>query len=153
MVSSAAADKDNMVREIRHEVLLVPGYTVFDWLAYRVDNGKVTLLGSVVRAELKRDVENAVKRIEGVESVQNSIEVLPESASDDRIRHAILQSIDQQMSVYLSEEVKRIHIIVKNGNVTLEGEVSSESDKDRAAVLAKHAQNVHDVTNDLAIQK
>jgi hyperosmotically inducible periplasmic protein len=151
--SSAATDKDNLAREVRHEVLLVPGYTVFDWLAYRVDNGKVTLLGSVVRAELKRDVENAVKKIEHVQSVQNGIEVLPVSASDDRIRHDILLSIDQQMSVYLSEEVKRIHIIVKNGNVTLEGEVSSQSDKDRAAALAKHVQNVHDVSDDLVIQK
>jgi hyperosmotically inducible protein len=152
-VSGAAADKDNLVREVRHEVLLVPGYTVFDWLAYRVDNAKVTLLGAVVRADLKRDVENAVKKIEGVESVQNDIEVLPESAGDDRIRHAILQSIDQQMSVYLSEEVKRIHIIVKNGNVTLEGEASTQSDKDRAAALAKHVQNVHDVINNLVVQK
>jgi len=152
-VSSAATDKDDLVREVRHEVLLVPGYTVFDWLAYRIDNGKVTLLGSVTRTELKRDVENAVKGIKGVESVQNGIEVLPESASDDRIRHDILQSIDQQMSVYQSEEVKRIHIIVKNGNVTLEGEVSGQSDKDRAAALAKHVQNVHGVTNDLVIQK
>jgi osmotically-inducible protein OsmY len=149
--SSVAAD--NLAREVRHEVLLVPGYTVFDWLAYRIDGAKVTLLGAVVHADLKRDVENAVKKIEGVGSVQNDIEVLPQSASDDRIRHAILQSIDREMSVYLSEEVKRIHIIVKNGNVTLDGEVSSQSDKDRASALAKHAQEVHDVTNNLAIQK
>jgi osmotically-inducible protein OsmY len=87
-----------------------------------------------------------------VASVQNDIEVLPESASDDRIRSAILQSINQQMSVYLSEEVKRIHIIVKNGNVTLDGEVSSQADKDRAAALAKHVQRVGDVTNNLVIQ-
>ena len=148
---SAAAD--NVVREVRHELLLVRGYTAFDWLAYRVDGAKVTLLGAVVHADLKRDAENAVKGIEGVASVQNDIEVLPESASDDRIRSAILQSINQQMSVYLSEEVKRIHIIVKNGNVTLDGEVSSQADKDRAAALAKHVQNVRDVTNNLVIQK
>jgi len=149
--SSAAAD--NLIREVRHELLLLPGYTAFDWLAYRIDNGKVTLLGAVVRADLKRDAENAVKRIEGVGSVQNNIEVLPESASDDRIRHAILQSINQQMAVYLVEEIKRIHIIVKSGNVTLEGDVSSQADKDHVAVLAKHAQGVHDVTNNLVIQK
>ena len=149
--SSLAAD--NLVREVRHEVLLVPGYTVFDWLAYRLDSGKVTLLGAVVRADLKREAENAVRKIEGVDSVQNDIEVLPASASDDRIRSGILMSIDQQMSVYLSEEVKRIHIVVKNGNVTLDGEVSSQSDKDRASVLAKHVQNVHDVTNNLVIQQ
>lgn len=144
---------DNLVREVRHEMLLVPGYTVFDWLAYRIDGANVTLLGTVVHPDLKRDAENAVKRIEGVGAVQNNIEVLPASASDDRIRHAILQSINQQMSVYLVEEVKRIHIIVNNGNVTLDGEVSNQSDKDRAAALAKHVQEVHDVTNNLVIQK
>ena len=70
--SSAAAD--NLIREVRHELLLVPGYTAFDWLAYRIDSANVTLLGAVVHADLKRDAENAVKRIEGVGSVQNDIE-------------------------------------------------------------------------------
>jgi osmotically-inducible protein OsmY len=149
--SSAAAD--NLIREVRHELLLVPGYTAFDWLTYRIDGAKVTLLGAVVHADLKRDAEKAVKGIEGVGNVQNDIEALPESANDDRIRHAILQSINQQMFVYLVEEVKRIHIIVKNGNVTLEGEVSSQADKERASVLAKHVQRVGDVTNNLVIQK
>ena len=147
---SAAAD---LVNEVRHEVLLVPGYTVFDWLAYRVEGGKVTLLGSVTRADLKRDVGNSVKRINGVTSVENDIEVLPASASDDRIRHDILQSIDASMFNYLSELVKRIHIIVKNGDVWLEGEVSSQSDKDRAGQLAKHVQGVRNVTNNLTIQR
>jgi hyperosmotically inducible periplasmic protein len=148
---SAAAD--NLVREVRHEVLLIPGYTVFDWLAYRVDGAKVTLLGSVLHPDLKRDAENAVKKIEGVESVQNDIEVLPASAIDDRIRSGILFSINKQMSLYLVEEVKRIHILVKNGNVTLAGEVSNQVDKDRAAALAKHVQGVRDVTNNLVIQQ
>lgn len=149
-VSGAAAD---LVKEVRHEVLLVPGYTAFDWLAYRVDGSKVTLLGTVVHANLKHDVENAVKRIEGVSSVQDNIEVLPASASDDRIRQAILQSINKEMSVYLSEEVRRIHIIVKNGNVVLEGEVSSSADKDHVTALAKFAPEVHNVTNDLVVEK
>ena len=76
--SSVAAD--NLNREVRHELLLVPGYTAFDWLAYRIDGGKVTLVGAAVHADLKRDAENAVKRIEGADTVQNEIEVLPESA-------------------------------------------------------------------------
>ena len=148
---SAAAD--NVVREVRHELLLVPGYTVFDWLAYRVDNTKVTLLGAAVHEDLKRDAENAVKKIDGVESVQNDIELLPQSASDDRIRSAILMSINQGMSVYLVEEVKRIHIIVSGGKVTLEGEVANQADKDKASALAKHVQNVQNVTNNLVIQQ
>lgn len=149
--SLVAADK--VVNEVRHEVLLVPGYTVFDWLAYRVDGNKVTLLGAVSRPELKHDVENAVKHIEGVEHVQNDIEVLPNNAVDDRIRHAILLSVNQEMSQYLAEQVRRIHIVVKNQNVALEGEVSSQSDKDRVDALAKHAPGVHNVANNLVIQK
>ena len=148
--SNAAAD---LVNEVRHEVLLVPGYTVYDWLYYRIDGSKVTLLGTVVHATLKRDVENAVKKIEGVTSVEDDIEVLPASASDDRIRQAILQSINKEMSAYLSEEVKRIHIIVKNGNVMLEGEVASQADKDHVTSLAKFAPEVHNVTNNLVVQK
>ena len=149
--SSLAADR--LVNEVRHEVLLVPGYTVFDWLAYRVDGNRVTLLGAVTRPELKHDVENAVKHIEGVGPVQNDIEVLPNNAVDDRIRHAILLSINQEMSQYLAEQVRRIHIVVKNQNVTLEGEVSSQSDKERADALAKHAPGVHNVANNLMVQK
>jgi osmotically-inducible protein OsmY len=153
MASEAASAAPDLVKEVRHEVLLVPGYTVFDWLAYRIDGSKVTLLGTVVHANLKRDVEGAVKRIEGVTSVENDIEVLPASASDDRIRQAILQSINKEMSAYLSEEVKRIHVIVKNGNVMLEGEVSSPADKDHVTALAKFAPEVRNVTNNLVIQK
>jgi hyperosmotically inducible protein len=149
--SGAAAD--NLVREVRHELLLVPGYTAFDWITYRIDGAKVTLQGNVVRADLKRDAEKAVKSIDGVSSVQNNIEVLPASATDDLIRHGVLLAIDQRMAVYLSELVKRIHIIVKNGNVTLEGEVSNQADKDSAAELAKHVQQVRGVTNNLVIQK
>jgi len=151
--AGSSAGADNVVREVQHELLLLPGYTAFDWLVFRADSDKVTLLGSVVHADLKRDAENAVKKIEGVASVENDIVVLPESAGDDRIRRAILQSINQQMFVYLVEEVKRIHIIVKNGNVTLEGEVSTQADKDRLSALAKHAQRVGNVTNNLTIQK
>jgi osmotically-inducible protein OsmY len=149
--SSAASV--NVVQEVRHELLLIPGYTVFDWLEYRVDGAKVTLLGAAVNADLKRDAEKAVKGIEGVESVQNNIEVLPQSATDDQIRRAVLQSINQQMFVYSVELVKRIHIVVKNGNVTLDGTVSSQADKEHVSALAKHVQHVGDVTNNLAIQK
>ena len=149
--TSAAAD--NLVREVRHELLLVRGYTAFDWITYRIDGTKVTLLGAVVNADLKRDAENAVKSIAGVGGVQNDIEVLPASATDDLIRHGILQAIDQQMFVYLAQLVKQIHIIVKNGNVTLEGEVSSQADKDKLTLLAKRVQQVRGVTNNLVVQK
>jgi len=146
---SAAAD--DMVREIRHELLLVPHYTVFDWLAWRVDGGKVTLLGAVVDAGMKRDAEKAVRSIQGVRDVQNNIEVLPASGTDDRIRHDILLSINKEMSAYLSQEVRQIHIIVKSGNVSLEGEAQSQADKDKAGALTSHVQGVHQVANNLVV--
>jgi len=151
--SGSGGAAENLVREVRHELLLVQGYTVFDWLAYRIDGAKVTLLGAVVNASLKRDAENAVKKIEGAEDVENDIEVLPDSASDDRIRHAVLASINKQLVRYQVAAVQSLHIVVKNGDVTLEGEVASQIDKDRATLLAKHVQFVRNVTDNLVLQK
>ncbi len=151
--AGCCAGADNLVQEVRHELLLVPHYTVFDWLAYRVDGSNVTLLGYAVDADLKRNAEDAVKKIGGVGGVENDVEVLPASASDDRIRRAIHDSINKQMSVYLVEAVRSIHIVVKNGNVMLEGQVAEQSDKDHVLALAKHVQNVRDVTNNLVVQK
>ncbi|MGA2003424.1 MAG: BON domain-containing protein, partial [Terriglobales bacterium] len=72
-------------KEVRHELVMLPYYGVFDNLSYKVDaDGTVTLLGQVARPVLKSDAENAVKRIEGVEKVVNNIEVLPTSFNDDR---------------------------------------------------------------------
>ncbi|MGO9257907.1 MAG: BON domain-containing protein [Bryobacteraceae bacterium] len=130
---------DNIAREVPHELLLVRGYTVFDWLAYRVDRTKVTLIGAVVRPELKRDAENAVRKIEGVDQVENDIELLPDSISDDRIRNAVLRTINEQLVRYQLGAVQSLHIIVKNGSVTLEGEVFDQVDKERAGLLAWHS--------------
>src|ERR1700687_449605 len=87
-----AADKgpDRLVKEVRHELVMLPYYTVFDNLSYRVDGAKVTLFGQVTKPTLKSDAENVVKRLEGVEKVDNEIEVLPLSPNDDRIRWAVL---------------------------------------------------------------
>ena len=153
IVSAGLSAGADLVQEVRHELLLGRGYTVFDWITYRVDGGKVTLMGSVVSADLKRDSGNAVKKIKGVSSVQNDIEVLPASAGDERIRMGVLRSINDQMAVYLVQEVKQIHIIVKGGNVTLEGEIPGQADKDRVSALAKRVQDVSNVTNNLAILK
>jgi hyperosmotically inducible periplasmic protein len=148
-----SAGADNMSREVMHELLLVPGYTVFDWLAYRVDQDKVTLQGAVLRPELKRDAESAVKKVEGVMAVENDIEVLPDSTGDDRIRRAVLNSIMKQLVRLQIGAVQTLHIIVKNGNVTLVGEVANEVDKQRAYLLANHVRGVAKVTNNLLVQK
>src|ERR1700694_4346864 len=123
-----------LVKEVRHQLVMLPWYSVFDNLAYKVDGDKVTLFGQVTRPTLKSDAEAAVKSIEGVGKVVNNIEVLPPSPMDDQIRRAVYRAIfgDPALSRYAESAVPSIHIIVKNGNVTLVGVVDSEADKNLA---------------------
>src|SRR6478736_3438238 len=87
-------DESRLVREVRHQLLMLPYYGVFDDLSFRVDpDGTVTLMGAVTRPTLKSDAENVVKHIEGVTKVVNQIEVLPLSPEDDRIRLAEYRAI------------------------------------------------------------
>jgi len=143
-----------IVREVRHELVMLPYYGVFDNLAYRVDGNAVTLMGQVTRPTLKSDAERAVKGIEGVERVNNEIEVLPLSPMDDRIRMAEYRTIYGQppLDRYALQAVPPVHIIVNNGKVTLEGVVANQSDKDMAALRANTVSGVFSVTNDLRIE-
>ncbi len=142
-------------REVRHELTLLPYYSIFDHLAFEVQDGKVTLLGQVTRPTLRSEAENVVKGIEGVESVTNKIEVLPLSPDDDRIRIAEYRAIygDTALEKYATGAVPPIHIIVKNGHVTLEGVVLSEADKNIIGVRANTVPNVFSVTNNLRVEK
>jgi len=145
--------EDRIVKEVRHELVMLPYYSVFDDLSYKVDSYTVTLSGSVVRPTLKSDAENAVKKIEGVEKVINNIEVLPLSPNDDRIRRAVYRAIYSQpgLDMYSLRAVPTIHIIVKNGNVTLTGAVANIGDKNRAGLAANGVPGVFSVTNDIQV--
>ena len=145
---------ERFVREIRHELVMLPYYGVFDNLAYRVDGYNVTLMGQVTRPTLKSSAENVVKDIEGVEKVVNNIEVLPVSPNDDRLRIALYQSIygHTALNRYALNAVPPIHIIVKNGHVTLEGVVANEMDKNIANVQANGVSGVFGVTNNLRVE-
>jgi len=145
--------QQRLIREVRHELVMQPYYGVFDNLAYRVDGGKVTLLGQVSRPTLKSDAEKSVKGIEGVESVDNQIEVLPLSPNDDRLRLAIYRAIYGTVGLdrYALRAVPPIHIIVKNGNCTLEGAVAREGDKNLAEIKTKGVSGVFTVKNNLVI--
>ena len=145
--------QENLVKEVRHQLLLLPYYSVFDNLLFKVDGDKVTLLGQVVRPTLKSDAENAVKGIESVSSVDNQIEVLPTSPMDDGLRRAVYRAIygDTSLSRYGMSALPSIHIIVKNGNVALEGVVDNEGDKNLAGLRANGVPNVFSVTNNLTI--
>ena len=142
-------------REVRHELITLPYYGLFDNLAYRVDGGTVTLFGQVARPSLRQDAEARVKDIEGVERVINEIEVLPLSPSDDRLRRAVYQAVysKEHLQRYAMGAVPPIHIIVKNGNVTLEGFVANEGDKNLAGIAANGVPGVFSVTNHLNLDR
>ena len=134
---------------------MLPWFGVFDNIAFRVDGYNVTLLGQVVRPTTRSDAENAVKHIEGVEKVDNQIEVLPLSPMDDGIRMQMFRAIYQYPTLQKYElgVQKPIRIIVKNGHVTLEGIVDSEGDKNIAGVRANSVPGVFSVANDLEVVK
>lgn len=135
---------------------MLPYYSIFDDLAFRVDGSTVTLVGAVVRPTLKSDAEGVVKHIEGVTQVNNEIEVLPPSPMDNQIRHAVARAIYGDASIgdrYGYRSLPSIHIIVKNGNVTLEGVVANEGDKNLINIRANGVPNVFKVTNNLQIEK
>jgi hyperosmotically inducible periplasmic protein len=148
-----AKAEQNLIREVRHQLVLLPYYSVFDNLAYRVQGDQVTLEGQVTRPTLKSDAENVVKSIEGVRSVTNNIDVLPPSPMDDQLRRALYRTIygDPSLSKYSWSAVPSIHIIVKSGHVTLVGVVDNETDKNLAEVRAKTVPNVFSVTNSLQV--
>jgi SH3 domain-containing YSC84-like protein 1 len=146
--------QSRLMREVRHELVTLPYYGVFDNLMYKVEGSTVTLMGQVSRPTLKSSAENVVKDIEGVERVINQIEVLPNSPNDDRIRIATYRSIYGQTALnrYALQAVPPIHIVVKNGNVTLEGVVASEGDKNIANLQANAVSGVFSVKNNLRVE-
>ncbi len=144
---------ERLSKEVRHQLVMLPWYSVFDNLAYQVEGDKVILYGQVTRPILKSDAEAAVKGIEGVATVVNNIEVLPLSPMDDQLRRAVFRAIygDAGLSRYAVQAVPSIHIIVKNGNVTLEGVVDNETDKNIANLRANGVPNVFSVKNNLIV--
>jgi len=148
-----ATPEDRVTKEVRHELITLPFYSVFDNLAYRVDGGRVTLFGQVHTPELKSDAQRSVQKIEGVTGVDNEIEVLPTSINDDQLRHVLFRAIYGRgdLSRYAEGAVPPIHIIVKNGNVTLEGVVANQMDKQLAEMAAKQVSGVFGVTNNLRL--
>jgi hyperosmotically inducible protein len=145
--------ESRLARQVRHELLMLPYYGVFDNLEFRVDGSTVMLSGQVVRPTLKSEAENVVKSIEGVQAIDNQIEVLPTSLTDDQIRLRVYRAIYRQASLnqYALRAVPTIHIIVQNGHVTLEGAVAREMDKNIANMQAGSVSGVFSVTNNLRI--
>lgn len=151
----SAQGEERIQREVRHQLLLLPRLSVFDNLAYKVNGYTVTLMGQVTDPVEKSDAENTVKHIEGVEKVDNQIEVLPLSPMDNDIRRRVFAAIYgfPSLQKYAMPVVKPIRIIVKNGHVTLEGVVDSDADKNTAGIRAKSVPGVFSVNNNLQVVK
>jgi hyperosmotically inducible protein len=149
----SARSVERITKEVRHEILMLPYFGVFDNIVYKVDGSTVTLLGQVVRPVLKSDAENVVKHIEGVEKVDNQIEVLPASPMDDGIRRRLFREIYgyPALEKYALGVQKPIRIIVKSGRVTLEGVVDNEEDKNIAGIRANSVPGTFAVTNNLQV--
>jgi hyperosmotically inducible protein len=149
------APQDRLSNQVRHQLVTLPYFSVFDDLSYRVDDGTVTLFGEVTRPILKSEAEGVVKHVEGVTRVVNNIEVLPLSSLDDQIRARTYRAIFgyAPLQRYSLGVMPSIHIIVKNGNVTLTGYVSTEMDKQLAYTRANGLTKVFWVTNDLKIDR
>ena len=150
---AAARAQERIVKEVRHEILLLPYYGVFDFIAFKVNGYNVTLMGQVTRPTLKSDTGNVVKRIEGVEKVDNQIEVLPPSPMDDGLRLRLFRAIYgyAPLEKYALGTIKPIRIIVKSGRVTLEGVVDNETDKNLVNIRANGVPGIFSVTNNLQV--
>ena len=144
-----------MEREVRHELVMLPYYGVFDNLVFKIDGSTLTLLGQVRLPTLKSDAERVVANIEGIEHVVNNIEVLPLSPADDGIRLAVYRAIygNSALNRYALQAVPSIHMVVKNGNVTLEGVVAQIGDKNIANLQANGVAGVFSVTDNLSVEK
>jgi hyperosmotically inducible protein len=140
-------------QQVRKEILMLPNYNVFDTFSFRLDGDTVTLMGKVTRPVLKTDAENVVKRIEGVTSVNNQIEVLPLSPNDDRLRLSLYRAIygHPTLETLAIRAVPPIHLIVENGHVTLEGAVPNAAAKSIAELQANTVAGVFSVTNKLLV--
>jgi hyperosmotically inducible periplasmic protein len=150
---SVSPSEARIQKEVRHELLMLPYFSVFDYIAFQVKGDAVTLQGEVTRPTLKSDAENVVKHIEGVQQVINNIEILPPSPMDDQLRLALYRAIYgyPALEKYALGVQKPIRIIVKNGRVTLEGVVDSETDKNLVTVRANSVPGVFSVTNNLRV--
>lgn len=150
-----AATGSTLEGQVRHRLVMLPRYGVFDDIAFKVDGGTVTLMGQVAEPVLKDDATRTLSRVEGIERVVNNIEVLPLSPFDDSLRRAVYRAVYRDPNFagrYGLSAVPSIHIIVKNGNVELAGVVANEFDRRLAGMRANGVFGAFSVVNDLRIE-
>ncbi len=153
-VNAKSTQPRTLSEAVRHELVMMPRYGIFDNLSYQVDGSTVVLTGEVAEPIVKADADSAVRHIEGVTKVVNNIEVLPLSPNDNRIRFAVLRAVygDPTLSLrYGMDPSPSIHIIVKNGNVRLEGVVANQMDRNIAGLRAQGVFGAFNVENHLRV--
>lgn len=153
--SGQAVGYDQLAKKVRHELVTLPWYGVFDNLEYQIDGSTVTLYGQVVQASTRKDAERRVSRIAGVSRVVNRIEVLPVSPFDDSIRARTYRALfgwNSPLFRYGRGVNPSIHIVVSGGHVSLEGVVSNEGDRNLAYMLANGVPGVFSVQNNLQVE-
>ncbi|HEY0431200.1 MAG TPA: BON domain-containing protein [Pyrinomonadaceae bacterium] len=155
-VFAGAPQNAHIIREVRHELVTLPYYGVFDWLQFEVrPDNTVILRGQAVRPSTKSDAEARVKDIDGVAKVVNEIEVLPLSPQDNRLRNALYRTIygmNSPLFRYATQAVPSIHIIVKNGRATLKGIAATKGDAQLAYIRARGVPGLFEVKNELEIE-
>jgi BON domain-containing protein len=146
----------NIIREVRHELRMLPYYGVFDWLEFVLQpDNTVVLRGQVVRPTTKSDAENRVSKIDGVSKVINEIEVLPASPQDDRLRRALYRELygwNSPLFRYATQSVPPIHIVVNRGRAVLKGVVANKGDAQLAYMRARSVPGLFDVKSELMVE-
>ena len=145
----------DLAKQVRHEIVMYPYYSIWDDIRFRVANGQVELMGAVNQPFKKADLQRIVQHVPGVTAVTNDVKVLPLSSFDDRLRLQVARAIyrDPVLSRYALQAVGPIHIIVDNGHVTLTGVVSTDMEKNVAGIRASGAGlSFGAVTNNLQVE-
>jgi hyperosmotically inducible protein len=152
-IALATTGPQKTMDRVRKELVTLPHYSVFDNLEYKVEGNTATLYGQVLNPITRQDAEHRVAKIEGVDHVINNIQVLPVSQFDDSIRGREYRAVFGSGSLYryAMGANPSIHIVVKNGHVTLEGVVSNQMDSRLAYIAARGVSGVFSVTNNLRV--
>jgi osmotically-inducible protein OsmY len=150
--NASNASQTRLIKEVRHQLLMLPYYTAFDYLEFKVEDRKVTLLGDVTRPSLKSDAESSLKHLEGVDQVKNEIKVLPPSPMDDRLRVRVAHAIFNADGLWkYANTANPVHIIVENGHLTLKGVVDNQGDKNLINITANGVPGLFSVQNELQV--
>ena len=150
----AGMDDARVLAEAGKQIRRYSFYTIFDHIALGVRDGNLTLTGFALHPWRKEDVGRIVAMVPGVRTVTNSIEVLPVSPMDSEVRLRVARAIyaDPTLSKYAIQANPPIHIVVKNGNVTLSGVVHSTIEKALAERAARFAATFFNLDNQLQVE-